>query len=136
MHTRKQHLAYLRRTIQKFGVEDLIARTFAPKTDFFHQIAVCITQTTSIMEPLWIETIDVPDSPKQVHQPQHNHGRTDHGLKQIYHGKVIGNIMGRTFPKLVGPMREPHLAVATSDQQRYPMSKSQQCRNAHWRWVL
>ena len=30
---------------------------------------------------------------RKVHQPPHNHGQTDHGLKQINHGKVIGNIL-------------------------------------------
>ena len=48
---------------------------------------------TSIMEPSWTDTINVPNCTKKVHQPQHNHGRTDHGLKcLINHGKVIGNI--------------------------------------------
>ena len=47
------------------------------------------------MEPSAIEAINVPNCPKQVHQPQHNHGRMDHGLTcRINHGKVIDNIMG------------------------------------------
>ena len=28
-----------------------------------------------------------------VHQPQHNHGQSGHGVKEINHGKVIGNIV-------------------------------------------
>ena len=50
-----------------------------------------VTQTTSFMEPSLIESTNVTNGPKQVHQPQHTHGRTDHGLKRINHGKVIGN---------------------------------------------
>ena len=47
----------------------------------------------------WIETINVPNCPKQVHQPQHNHGRMDHGLQEINHGNVIGNIVGGDIRK-------------------------------------
>ena len=43
------------------------------------------------MEPSLIESTNVTNCPKQVHQPQHTRGRTDHGLKRINHGKVIGN---------------------------------------------
>ena len=31
---------------------------------------------------------------RPIRQPQRHHGQTDHGIKQINHGKVIGNIMG------------------------------------------
>ena len=54
-----------------------------------------LTQTTSIMEHSWPDTINVSNCAKQVHQPQHNHGQTNHGLKQINHGKVIGTILVR-----------------------------------------
>ena len=56
------------------------------------RIEVCgsVAKTTSstVTEPT-----NMTNCPKQVHQPQHNHGRTDHCLKQINHGKVIGQIM-------------------------------------------
>ena len=52
-----------------------------------------VTRTATIVEPSLIESITVPNCPRHVHQPQHNHGRTDHGLKQINHGKVVGYIL-------------------------------------------
>ena len=35
-----------------------------------------VTRTTSIMKHSLIEPINVTNCPKQVHQPEHNHGRT------------------------------------------------------------
>ena len=51
--------------------------------------------------------------PEHVHQPQHNHGCSDHGLEyQINHRKVIGNIMRGVIHKTHGT--DPYLAVVTS----------------------
>ena len=76
------------------------------------------TRTTSIMEPSLIEPTNVTNCPKQVPQSHQNPGRLD----QINHGKVIDNIIGRDIPKVCGPIRVPRLAVATSVQERCPMS--------------
>ena len=84
-----------------------------------------VTRTTSIVEPSLLEPTNVTNFPKKVPQSQHNHGRMD----QTNHGKVIGNIMDGTSPRFVGPVRVPQLAVAALDQERCPVSKSQQCRN-------
>ena len=105
----------------KVGAEDLIAQKFELNTDLtlehfqIHQTAVFMhhpptaTQTTSIMNPSWIETISVPMCPKQVHQPQHNHGRADHGPRQMSHGNFIGNILAwdirRDLPFARKPIR-------------------------------
>ena len=40
--------------------------------------------------------------PKQVHQSQQSHGRTNHCLKQIIHDKVIGNILAWDIHKTCG----------------------------------
>ena len=50
-------------------------------------------------EALLIEPTNVTNCNKLVHRPQHNHGRTDHGLKQINHGKIIGNILAGDIHK-------------------------------------
>ena len=50
---------------------------------------------------------------KQVHQQQHNHGRTHLGVIQDNHGKVIGHVVaGWTVTRFVGPIGIPHMAVA------------------------
>ena len=58
-----------------------------------HHHLTKVTRTATIVEPSLIESITVPNCPRHVHQPQHNHGRMDHGLKQINHGKVVGNML-------------------------------------------
>ena len=60
-----------------------------------------VTRTTSIMEPL-TDTINMPKCSKQVHQPQHNHVRTDPGLKKINHGKVLDKILVGDIHKICG----------------------------------
>ena len=47
-------------------------------------------RTTPIMEPSVIKPTNMTSCSRQVHQPQNNHGQTDHGLKKINHGKVFG----------------------------------------------
>ena len=49
---------------------------------FMHHHPRKVTRMTSIIEYSCTNTINVTNCSKQVH-PQHNHGRTDHGLKQI-----------------------------------------------------
>ena len=48
------------------------------------------------------ESTNVTNCHGQVHQPQHNHGRTDHGLKKINHGNVIGNVLDGNIHKTSG----------------------------------
>ena len=48
-----------------------------------------VTRTTSIMDPSLIKPRNVTNCTKQVHQPQHNHGRLDQDLKQINHGNIL-----------------------------------------------
>ena len=60
-----------------------------------------------------MEPTSVPKCPKQVHQPQHNHGRLDHGLKC----RIDQFLLVKTVPRLVGSIRIPHLAVATLAQK-------------------
>ena len=82
---------------RKVGARDL-------ETYQIHQTAVCILHqptkviwTTSIMEPSWIETINVPKCPK------HNHRRMDHGLKcRSNHGKFIVLLSKKTFTRHSG----------------------------------
>ena len=96
----------------KAGTEDRLVHNFDFNKDVgsvnyqIHQTAVVmrhqptkVTRTTSIMEPSLIEPTNVTNCPKQLHQPQHNHGPTDHVLKQINHGKVIGNTMAGVIHK-------------------------------------
>ena len=52
-----------------------------------------LTQTTSIMEPSW-DRHNVPNCPEQINPAQHNQGQTDHGVKQINHGKVHWQDLG------------------------------------------
>ena len=59
-------------------------------------------KTTSILELSVVKPTNVTNCPRQVHQPQHNHGQTDHGLKQINQFKVIGNIVARDIYKKCG----------------------------------
>ena len=71
------------------GSEDWLVQNFEPNTDcgfancqtqhrasLMHQPAK-VTQTISVMEPSWIETITVTNCSKQVHQSQHRRGLKD-----------------------------------------------------------
>ena len=99
----------------KVEAGDWLAQNLELSKDFtlancqIHQTAVSmphqptkVTRTTSIREPSLIEPTNVTTCPKQVHQLQHNRGWTDHGLKQIRHGKVIGNILVGNIHKTCG----------------------------------
>ena len=107
----------------KAGVDDLIAQKFELNVDFTlmncqtHRTAVfmfhppTVTQTTSIMEPSWIDTINVPNDLEQVHQPQHNQERTDQCIKQVNHDKVIGSIMVVDIHKTCGAHQSPTIDI-------------------------
>ena len=49
-----------------------------------------------------IEPTNVINCPREFHQPQHHHGQTDHGLKEINHSKVICNILAGDIHKTCG----------------------------------
>ena len=61
-----------------------------------HHHPAKVTRTTSVMEPPFIEPTSVTTSPKQVHQTEHYHGR----MNQFDHGKVVGNIVNGSIPKI------------------------------------
>ena len=99
----------------KVDAGDWLAQNLELSKDFtladlqIHQTAVSmphqptkVTRTTSIREPSLIEPTNVTKCPKQVHQLQHNRGWSDHGLKQIRHGKIIGNILVENIHKTCG----------------------------------
>ena len=121
----------------KVGVEVWPLQHFEPSKNSTivnyqtHQTALFVPSTNESHEDdfdfrAFVDRADQRDQfPKQVHQSQHNHC-----LKyQINHGKVNGKIVGGDIPNIWGTIRVPRLAVATVDQERCPLSKSQQCRN-------
>ena len=65
-----------------------------------------VTRTTSIVELSIIERLLMPTNVinclRLVHQPQRNHGQTDHGVKQTGHGKVMCKITARVIQKTYG----------------------------------
>ena len=69
-------------------------------------------RTTSILEPSVVKPTNVTNCPRQVHQPQHNHGQTDHGLKQINQCKVIGDIVAGDIHKTCGTHQSTTTGVA------------------------
>ena len=88
--------------VQKVGTEELVVqrKSFRSVNYQIHQPVFRShhhpqreARTTSILELSVVKPTNVTNCPRQVHQPQHNHGQTDHGLKQINQIKVIGNIV-------------------------------------------
>ena len=63
---------------------------------------------------------------------KNNHGRMDH----INHGEVIGKMKGGGHSQDLWNPSECHNWVATTDQTRCPMNKSQQCPNVQETWTL
>ena len=99
----------------KVGAEVWLVQNFGLRKDFgfvncqihqpvfpSHRQRTKVTRRTSFMELSLIEPTNLTNCPRQVHQPQHNHGRTDHGLQLIRHGKVIGNILFGDIHKTCG----------------------------------
>ena len=93
----------------KVETEDWLVHNFGPRKDFgsvnfqINQTAVVVshhptevTKTTSIVDPSLIKPTNMTNCPKQDHQPQHNHGRRDHGLKQINHGNILARDIHKT----------------------------------------
>ena len=76
-----------------------------------------VARTTSIMEPLSIEPTNVTNCPRLVHQPQHTHGRTDHGLKHIFFMARSLVFLAGEFTGLSDPSKCHKLAVATLIQK-------------------
>ena len=68
-----------------------------------------VARTTSIMKHFLIEPTNVINCLGLVHQPQRNHGQTGNGIKQVNHGKVIGNIVAGDIHKTNGPHRSTTL---------------------------
>ena len=96
----------------KVGIEEWLMQNFGLRKDFGsenYQIHQLVLQShplpqrearTSIVEPSVIKPTNVTNCPRQVHQPQHNHGQT--GLKKINHVEVVGNIIAGDFHKTCG----------------------------------
>ena len=110
----------------KGGAEDWLAQNFELSNDFtlanchIHPTAVFVphqptkvARTTSIMEPLLIEPTNVTNCPGQVHQPQHDRGRTDQKSFMAVSLAMFLAEGSKTFTRLVGLMRTAQLAVAT-----------------------
>ena len=86
----------------KVGTEERLVQNFGPTNDLgfvnflIHQPVFHSehhpqreARTTSIVESSVIMPNNVTHCPRHVHHPQHNHGQTERGLKQINHGEVI-----------------------------------------------
>ena len=109
----------------KVGTEDRLVQKFETSKVFgsvkyqIHQTTVVmpcqttkVTRTTSIVELSIIERLLMPTNVinclRLVHQPQRNHGQTDHGLKQTGHGKLICKITARDIQKTCWDPSEDH----------------------------
>ena len=100
-----------RDTIRDTEKDRWLSHTLAPeaseKNKIFNTCASCFALSTNESDEddfdygaSLIEPTNVIHCTKQVHQPQHNHGRTDHGLKQINHGSTTDHFF--TFQQLRG----------------------------------
>ena len=95
-----------------------------------------VTRTTSIVELSIIERLLIPTNVinclRLVHQPQRNHGQTDHGLKQTGHGNVMCEITARDIQKTYGTHQKTISGdgLGLRDQVLWRYSS-----NKHWpRW--